>query len=708
MTAWLGDRRWGVWAVVAAATVVAAGVRTIGLGRQGLLLWDEGSFLNEARYWIDGLGDLDAFVSGAASGQPPFYARPTHVVLQSLALLLLGHHAWAGQAVAVLFGVASVVLVFALGRSMFGTAAGVASAVVLAVCPLHVLYSRTALSVIDGAALYYGGIYLWWRVRRADAWGLGGSFLAGLVLGLAGTTQYPLWPLTPVPAVLEFGLSGLTPAPRRWGRAAARSAALLIGVALPLLAWQGVFVAFRQYAVSRGLGFGFSDYFGQLRVLSSHVAGSGATAVRITDPWFYVYSLTFVSGALSSLLLAFGLALFVLRSIRRSPAHLAVLALLAGELAVFAVASSKALRQIAIFLPAVSLVVGACWGEAWRLVGPRGGGRPWYVRALGAALAVVVVLAVADESRRVGPLLGTTSAFEPAVSSVSAGSARRLWSTQPTITEFYARSPYATRLAPSNAAQLWTDADDGYRYVLIDPQSRIYGFNVPFLEAIERGGTLVFSAVDAYKAMPFYVLDQDPTGLTFHERLGLAARLGDRPRVAVFEVTPALLAALPRPPWGVEAAAAGPDAQVVVDSSFEELGRAASSPWQVHGTAKIAASGSGSRPGGVAVCTGDYGRTVYTQVVPAAAGRRYVLGEWLRSSRDRDQQARLQVNWVTAAGGIAGVSLRVVPTLPQWRYRGLVVEAPAGTVRATVVLTAHVGGDVCFDDVTMSPAVPGQ
>jgi len=61
-----------------------------------------------------------------------------------LAARLAGHNEFAGRLPAALFGLAAIPLVFFAARELGGWAAGIAAAIVLAVSPLHVYYSREA------------------------------------------------------------------------------------------------------------------------------------------------------------------------------------------------------------------------------------------------------------------------------------------------------------------------------------------------------------------------------------------------------------------------------------------------------------------------------------------------------------------------------------------------------------------------------------
>jgi hypothetical protein len=93
-----------------------------------------------------------------------------------------------GRLVSAAFGTASVYLVFRLGRSAFGTPAGLVAALFLAVLPLHVAYSHMA--VTDVAATAFSVLALWLLFEatqgRGRRWLLAGAAAAGL----ATSTKY--------------------------------------------------------------------------------------------------------------------------------------------------------------------------------------------------------------------------------------------------------------------------------------------------------------------------------------------------------------------------------------------------------------------------------------------------------------------------------------------------------------------------------------
>ncbi len=123
-------------ALLVAAVAVAAFLRFDALGGPS--------------YWLDEiLGDM--LTTRYAAGAPWWHwltglereHGPLYYATQ-LAARAFGHDEWAGRLPAALFGTATIPIVFAAARAVGGWAAGIAAAIVLAVSPLHVYYSREA------------------------------------------------------------------------------------------------------------------------------------------------------------------------------------------------------------------------------------------------------------------------------------------------------------------------------------------------------------------------------------------------------------------------------------------------------------------------------------------------------------------------------------------------------------------------------------
>ncbi len=92
------------------------------------------------------------------------------------------------RSLSMLFGVATVWCVYAIGRRVFDATVGVVAALFLALAFLHVRDSHFGVTDVPLTALIVGAVLLILRWREAG--GFGRAIVAGLVTGLAGSMKY--------------------------------------------------------------------------------------------------------------------------------------------------------------------------------------------------------------------------------------------------------------------------------------------------------------------------------------------------------------------------------------------------------------------------------------------------------------------------------------------------------------------------------------
>lgn len=139
--------RWGAaWtgaAILAPVLLLAAYLRLAGL-RDVFLYGDEAEYAIVARYLSRDLTFL-AYPAIEGYGAVPFVSQPP-IVLYAMAfsMKLFGATDWAAIFPSVVFGVATVAVVYGIGVRLSGRLAGLAGATMLAVMPFHVEISRKA------------------------------------------------------------------------------------------------------------------------------------------------------------------------------------------------------------------------------------------------------------------------------------------------------------------------------------------------------------------------------------------------------------------------------------------------------------------------------------------------------------------------------------------------------------------------------------
>jgi len=200
--------------------------------------FDEGVYVSNLWFADDGYRYPDAH----------FYAPPLLPWLIEWAIAFFGPSRWACMSVSVAAAAATIGLVWWVGRSWFGPAAGISAALLAAFSDVHILYSRTALTDVPLCFWLLLSVYLiWLSVCRSSVLL---SVLAGLATAAGWWTKYTGWlPLAIgaaglIPSVLLDGVNSPTESrAQRW-----RPLMLWIGtVTTAWVAWSPVLVGLQDH-----------------------------------------------------------------------------------------------------------------------------------------------------------------------------------------------------------------------------------------------------------------------------------------------------------------------------------------------------------------------------------------------------------------------------------------------------------------------------
>ncbi len=221
--------------------VLAAAPRLLGWGKPYL-----GNFCSYqtisasmARFFVrEGFSDLlspklDILVNGAPGLHLHYY--PVASLLAAVGSFLLGgpFEIW-GRLQAVFFSLATVAVIYGIGRRVRGDAFGLIAAAVYAFSPISVIYGQSFMNEAGGVFLLVLALYAFLRAREAAAPGLGWTALGVLSAGMALVTRLNgFYLFLPLFALWCFG-------PQGWDIKRVRSwfvLCVLIGL-LPL-AWYG-------------------------------------------------------------------------------------------------------------------------------------------------------------------------------------------------------------------------------------------------------------------------------------------------------------------------------------------------------------------------------------------------------------------------------------------------------------------------------------
>jgi 4-amino-4-deoxy-L-arabinose transferase-like glycosyltransferase len=168
--------------------------------------------------------------SYAAPGSPSALRPPAYPVLLGAVYKAFGSPSWtAGRLVGALLGTLTVLLIYALGRELWGARAGLVGAAFAAVYPPLVMVNGSLLSEAMFLPLMLGvAIVVLWHRRQPDRWSL--LVAAGVLCGAAALTRSVGLALL-IPALL----GAITVASRNRGQRA-KAAALVVSTAVLVVA----------------------------------------------------------------------------------------------------------------------------------------------------------------------------------------------------------------------------------------------------------------------------------------------------------------------------------------------------------------------------------------------------------------------------------------------------------------------------------------
>lgn len=186
--------------------IISSYFRFTNLSNWGLLIYDEGRYVTEAKYTRDVLGWFTKFIitipfsenkaqlveqqvkSFQTDELYPVTARPLHNAFTSIGYLLSPNSINQGNFIFAFFGILTVLLTYLLAFLITKSKAiSFLSALILAVLPLHIIYSRSVLAEVDSQFFFLVSLIIYLFYFRKKAMWL--FALCGFFIGLAFITN---------------------------------------------------------------------------------------------------------------------------------------------------------------------------------------------------------------------------------------------------------------------------------------------------------------------------------------------------------------------------------------------------------------------------------------------------------------------------------------------------------------------------------------
>lgn len=399
--------RYAMWLAVLAIVVLGFGARVYNTS------WDEGTHAHPDERHLTLVSIALELPSGpgeyfdtANSRLNPYNLENTHsfvygtlpVIVTKIAAVATDRDSYealviVGRQLTALFAAATLLIVFLIGRRLYGDAAGLIAAALMASAPLAIQHAH--FFIVDTHLTFFMAAALYFSVRVAQGGGWMSFGLAGLMLGCAMACKVTGVVFLPV----LFAAVGLRLWPHRHERWTPPVQHIAIGVVLALLLAFLAFRVFQPYAFDGLVSLNsqwVEDQRSQERLLGGEVAFP--PSIQWIDRTSYLYPLQdMVTWGMGP---AFGLAAWLAliyagyRLVRyREPLHLLPLLFV---LVYFGFMGQQFSLYMRYFLPLYPVLAGlAGYGLVSLYQGARGWserlGRPWPAYAGTSAVGIVLV-----------------------------------------------------------------------------------------------------------------------------------------------------------------------------------------------------------------------------------------------------------------------------------------------------------------------------
>jgi 4-amino-4-deoxy-L-arabinose transferase-like glycosyltransferase len=278
------------------------------------------------------------------------------------------------RVVSALFGTATVLVVYLIGKEMAGAWTGILAALVLAVMPMHVVHSHYA--TVDAVATFFLALALWAMVRLTEECHPIWYAIAGAAVGLGAATKYSAG-VAFLPIILGHltarGTSRMPHPPARFLLISAAAAALFFWVACPYVFMSKGGLVRLNPEFLRDAGF-------EMR----HMRGGGTFAFVNTGSGWAYHLMHSLPAGLGYCLVIFALAGLFFLPRAHGPGALVTLGFAALYFGIIGAAQERFLRYTLLLAPIFALSCAALVTQVAAM------GRRWRAASVALALAAVV------------------------------------------------------------------------------------------------------------------------------------------------------------------------------------------------------------------------------------------------------------------------------------------------------------------------------
>jgi 4-amino-4-deoxy-L-arabinose transferase-like glycosyltransferase len=259
-----------VWALTGIAAVLV-------VGRLGTAAGLRTSFFTSGQTLYDAVAESLLHGHGfSVAGKAYVESPPVYPLLVSAAYAIGGHSSWSVVVLQTLLDLGSLLLLFVLGRRLFGTAAGLLAALMFALYPY--LAGQAAILMDTEAFVFFLLAYLYLVVRTADTGRIRDAAGAGVAGGIAFLVRPTIFAILLVTPLLLVVLG------RPW-RAVVRDVAVIAGAVVLVATPWTVRNAFRFHAfVPGGAKLGENFYAGNSPVSAGYIERGISTDLVLVRP----------------------------------------------------------------------------------------------------------------------------------------------------------------------------------------------------------------------------------------------------------------------------------------------------------------------------------------------------------------------------------------------------------------------------------------